>query len=168
MTAVACIIPQRPALRAPAIHLEIERRRGAVVADWQAAVIAECRRHETLNPALVANLKRAGLLERCTFLASDTPAGPLRFRYIGCPTIAMLGRGWARRHMGRPHMENPHVEFPDALAPLYAEAIDGGEPLHNRVTMHGPWAEGRPYTHVLCGWKAADGRRAILSAIALH
>ena len=167
MSAVACIIPQRGAQR-PAIHLEIQRQRGATAADWQAAVIAECRRHETLNPALVANLKRAGLLERCTFLASDTPGGPLRFRYIGCPTITMLGRAWARHHLGRPHVENPHAEFVDVMSPLYAEAIEGDEPVHNLVTMCGLWPEGRPYTHVLCGWQAQDGRRAVLSAIELQ
>lgn len=167
MTHVACIIPRRQHPM-PAIRLDLHRESSGHMLDWQAAIIAECRRHDTLNAQLVANLKRAGLLERCTFLASDTPGGPLRFRYIGCPTVTMLGRAWARQHLGRPHLENPHAEFVDLMSPLYAEAIEGDEAMHNLITMHGPWAEGRPYTHVLCGWQAQDGRRAVLSAIELQ
>jgi hypothetical protein len=78
----------------------------------------------------------------------------------------MLGRVWACEPLGRPHVENPHAEFPDRLSPLYAEALDGGGPSQRRrVVMRGPSAEGRPYTHVLYGWRDSAGRRAVLSAI---
>lgn len=151
----------------PAIHLELHRERSATMLDWQARIVEECQKHETLNPALVTALKRMGLLDRCTFLLNDHAGGPLRFRYIGCPTILVLGRAWARQNLGRPHVENPHGDFPVNLGAEYAEAVHGGEPVHNRVRMHGP-AVVPSYTHVLAGWRRDDGREAVLSAIALQ
>ena len=149
----------------PEIHLDLHRERSVTMLDWQARIIEECHRHDTLNPALIGALERMNLLDRCTFLASDYAGGPLRFRFIGCPTILVLGRAWARTNLGRPHEENLHAEFPVSLGAEYVKAI-GGEVVHNRINMSGAGAV-PSYTHALVGWRAADGREAVLSAIAL-
>ncbi|MGQ9371945.1 hypothetical protein [Azospirillum sp. ST 5-10] len=160
-------LPRRGATTRPAIRLDLHREPTSRMADWQADVIWECRRHAELCPAVFGYLKRTDLLHRCTFLASDTPDGPLLFRYIGAPTIAVLGRGWARQQLGRPHVDNPHADFPAHLGTEYATAMEDG-PVFNQIAMHGLGADPWLYSHALCGWRARDGRRAVLSAIALH
>lgn len=166
MTAVACIIPRGAAAR-PTLHLQISRQRCGTMADWQAAIVAECRRHRTLCRPVFDFLKGSGLLTRCTFLASDTPDGPLVFRHIGAPTLSVLGRAWGRAMLNQPTEDDPHTEFSASINAQYASAI-AGEVVHNRIVMLGPWADGKPYTHALYGWRADDGRRAVLSAIALE
>ena len=136
-------------------------------ADWQAAIVGECRRHGALSPALFAFLERTGLLDRCTFLASDGADDPLRFRYLGAPTRSFFGRGWARQMAGRPDQDDPHHTLAEGFAAQYREAVDGGIPVLNRVVISGLSAVPLRYAHMLIGWRDASGRRAVLSAIDL-
>lgn len=152
----------------PEIHLDLHRETTARMADWQAAIIRECQRHEELCPAIFDFLKRTKLLHRCTFLASDVPGGPLLFRYIGAPTIAVLGRGWARQQLGQPEEEDPFEAVATTVGAQYVEAISGGEALFNTVATTGMGSHPMSFDHALFGWEARDGRRAVLSAITLH
>jgi hypothetical protein len=134
-------------------------------ADWQATIAEECRRQRTLNPRVFEFLKTSGLLERCTFLATDEPGGRLRFKYIGAPTLAKLGRAWGRSMLNHPLDESPHAEFSASVDAQYGDAIASGDLVLNRIDVHGigqPFA----YTHLLVGWED-KGRRAVLSAIDL-
>lgn len=149
----------------PLVRLDLHREPLSLMVDWQSAVVAECRRHGSLNPSIFGYLKSSGLLSRCVFLSSDSAGDALRFRFFSAATVATLGRAWARQNLGQPHEDNPHRDFPASLSNEYTEAVDGGEVLFNRLTLHGTTAEPKPYSHVLIGWRAADGRRAVLSVI---
>ena len=132
-------------------------------ADWQSSIAQECRRQRTLSPRVFDFLKASGLLERCTFLATDEPGGRLRLKYIGAPTLTKLGRAWGRSMLNHPLDDSPHAEFSASVEAQYSAAIGSGELMLNRVDVHGigcPFA----YTHLLVGWEDR-GRRAILSAI---
>lgn len=150
---------QRPASQ----EFDVQRLTFADAADWQRAIIEECRRQRTLTPAVFSFLKAEGLIDRCTFLASEAPGAAIRFRYIGAPTLRVLGRAWGRSVIGQPEEVDPHSEFSRRVGLEYAEAIGAGEALFNRFSVTGL---GRPfvYTQALYGW-ADRGRRAVLSCI---
>ncbi|TWA76875.1 hypothetical protein FBZ83_11716 [Azospirillum brasilense] len=143
----------------------IERRPIHAAADWQSWIVNECRTQKTLSPSIFSFLKGTGLLVRCTFLASDGPNSPLLFRYIGAPTVEFLGRAWARQQIGKPDLDDPHHAITEGIGPQYREAIEGGEPLFNQVTITGLSADQKVYTHALYGWQDS-GRRAVLSCLA--
>ncbi|MBK1842451.1 hypothetical protein JHL17_34155 [Azospirillum sp. YIM B02556] len=151
---------QRPAVRP---ETSIARLTLAEATDWQRTIMAECRRQRVLSPSLPAFLKRAGLMDRCTFLSSAGPAKPLCFRHLGVPTLSVLGRAWGRAVINQPDEADPHVEFAHSVGAQYAESIGAGEAVFNRVTVSGV---GQPfvYTHALYGWEDR-GRRAVLSAV---
>ncbi len=151
------------------IVIDTRRLTKRSAADWQCQVIEECRRQRALTPAVFSFLKATGLLSRCTFLASEGPADPLRFHYIGAPTIGVLGRAWARSVLDQPVDQDPHTEFACRVGAEYAEAIASGEALFNSFSVTGL---GRPFDYVqaLFGW-SDGGRRAVLACIdvkALH
>ncbi|MCW2244744.1 hypothetical protein M2352_000335 [Azospirillum fermentarium] len=158
------ILPGNPPPAAdPAVT--IRRHPVRTAADWQQILARFWRAHRTLDPAVPGFLKDAGLLSRCTFLASG-PGGPLTFRHIGAPTLAVLGRGWGRAVLHQPDDADPHAGYARLIGAEYAEAIEGGEPVFNTVTVRGIGA-GFSYSHLLAGWTGGD-RRAVLSAVVLH
>ncbi|CAO3372918.1 hypothetical protein [Azospirillum argentinense] len=150
---------QRPAFQ----EFDVQRLTFADAADWQRTIIGECRRQRTLSPAVFSFLKAEGLIDRCTFLASEAPGDAIRFRYIGVPTLRVLGRAWGRSVIGQPEAQDPHSEFAYRVGLEYAEAIGAGESLFNQFSVTGL---GRPfvYTQALYGWEDR-GRRAVLSCI---
>ena len=154
---------QRPA---SSQDVTIERLPIHAAADWQSWIINQCRYQKTLSPSVFSFLKGAGLLERCTFLASDGPDSPLLFRYVGAPTVEFLGRAWARQQIGKPDLDDPHHAITEGIGPQYREAIECGEPLFNRVTITGLSASRKVYTHALYGWQDTSGSRAVLSCLA--
>ncbi len=145
--------------------LVIDRRPVNDAADWQQDIRAECRRLRALSPSVFAYLKTTGLLFRCTFLASEGRGQPLLFRYIGAPTLAFLGRSWARQQLGKPDMEDPHHTLAEGVGAQYHEAIDGAEAVFNQVIITGLSAAPKVYTHLLVGWQDGTGRRALLSCL---
>ncbi|MGY0713121.1 hypothetical protein [Azospirillum argentinense] len=145
--------------------LDLQRLPLGAAADWQAAIVGECRRHGALSPGLFTYLERTGLLDRCTFLASDGADDPLRFRYLGAPTRNFFGRGWARQMAGRPDQDDPHRAIAQRFAAEYLEAVEGGVPVLNSVVISGLSAAPLVYTHALYGWRDSSGRRAILSCM---
>lgn len=146
-----------------ALCTEVHRLSLPDAAEWQQQIIAECRRQRSLSPAVFAFLKSERLLDRCTFLASEQPEAPLLFKYIGAPTLSVLGRAWGRSMLNQPEEVDPHAEFAHSVGAQYAESIGAGEALFNRISVTGM---GKPlvYTHALYGW-AEGGRRAVLSAV---
>ena len=154
---------QGAAPRPTALDIEAQRLPMGAAADWQRAIIEECRWQRTLSPSVFRFLEGAGLLSRCTFMASEGPAAPLRFCYIGAPTVGALGRAWARSVLNQPVDQDPHEEFAHRVGAEYAEAMGAGEALFNRFSVTGL---GRPfvYTGAVFGW-SEGGRRAVLSAI---
>ncbi|CAO3445677.1 hypothetical protein [Azospirillum argentinense] len=154
-------IPHRPVNEAVTIHrLPVE-----AASDWQQEVKNECRRQRSLTPAVFDFLKAAGLLDRCTFLASEHQFAPLRFRYIGGPTVRFLGRAWALQQIGKPDLDDPHQTLAEGVGHQYREAIEGGDPVFNRVTITGLSLSPKVYTHMLIGWQQSDGRRALLTCL---
>lgn len=166
---VVQLIPGSGAATAPApfIRASLERESSKVASDWMSAVVARCTSQNVIDPALVSWLKRGDLLQRCVFLASDGPNDPLKFRFIGTPSIRVMGRSWARRNLGRAVADNDGSDFGDAMAASYDEAIDGGGALYNRITLTGSLRDPVVYTHSLVGWRMPDGRRAVLSCVQL-
>lgn len=158
-------LPSRGAQRPAIVHAELERQPIRVANDWMQAVAAECGRHRTLCPPIFDYLKRTGLITRCVLIASD-PSGPLTWRYIGEPTVSVMGRSWGRANLGRPVLEDERADFGDSMGASYAESVDTGEVLVNRVWLHG-LASPLVYLHSLIGWKTSDGRRAVLSCVQL-
>lgn len=149
----------------PAPEITITRQPVNRAADWQEAIAQECRRHRRLTPAVFAFLRTTGLLSRCTFLASE-PGGPLTFRFIGVPTLTVLGTAWARGVLHQPDEADPHADFAAAIGEQYADAIESGDIVFNTIAVQGI-GQGFRYTHMLAGW-TEHGRRAVLSAVALH
>jgi len=163
MTAPTFPITNRGAQRPSFPMIEISHLTRADAADWQVAVMAECRRLKMLTPSLTGWLKGAGLLSRCTFLSSDGPGEPLCFRDLGEPMLPVLGRAWSRSMLNPPDDQDPHIEFAQNVGAQYAESIGAGETIFSRVIVSGV---GRPfvYTHALYGWEDR-GRRAVLAAV---
>lgn len=155
--------PDQGVPRSAEIAIDTRRLTMRNAADWQQQIVAECRRQRTLTSAVFRFLKDSGLLSRCTFLASEGPADPLRFFYIGAPTIAVLGRAWARSVLDQPVEQDPHTEFARRVGAEYIEAMAGGEALVNRFSVAGL---GRPFDYVqaLFGW-SEGGRLAVLACI---
>lgn len=90
---------------------------------------------------------------------------PLCFRYIGEPTRKAFGDQWADSLIGRPDLEDVHTEYARAIGAQYLEAIEGGEPVHNRLRLTGLPRSPLSYGHVLLGRSLAGGRRALLALI---
>ncbi|WP_448206500.1 hypothetical protein [Azospirillum sp. sgz302134] len=166
MSVITFPMQDRGAMPPASLDIEAQRLTMTSAADWQQDIIAECRRQRSLNPAVFAYLKDGGLLDRCTFLASEGPSDPLRFRYIGTPTLSVMGRAWGRSVIGQPEEVDPHTEFAHRIGLEYAEAMTAGEGLFNHFVVTGL---GRPFafTHALYGW-SDRGRRAVLSCIDVH
>ncbi|MBP2233139.1 hypothetical protein J2847_006474 [Azospirillum agricola] len=172
----------RPRLRFPAIItrrgdlpdpgppepglVEINRQPLRFAADWQLAIAEECRRQQTLGPAVFHYLQASNLLTRCLYLSSETADGPLLFRYIGVPTRTCLGDDWARANLGKPDTA-PSDGLVNGVDAQYREAIDAGQPVYNRVFVTDVMDTPLSYTHMLVGWRLPDGRRAVLSALEL-
>ncbi|MBP2311873.1 hypothetical protein [Azospirillum soli] len=156
----------RGALRPVSTEVSIQRLAMSSATEWQRQIMTECRRQGILNPAVFAYLKANRLLDRCTLLASEGPTSPLLFKFIGVPTLSVLGRAWGRSVLGQPEDIDPHVEFAHSIGMQYVEAIGAGEALFNRISVTGV---GRPfvYTHAVYGW-SDRGRRAVLSCIDVH
>jgi len=154
-----------PTPPAPAV-VTINRQPLRFAADWQLVIADECRQQRTLNPSVYRFLEERGLLSRCLYLSSDTPDGPLLFRYIGVPTRTCLGDDWARANLGRPDTA-PSDGLVSGVDAQYREAIDAGQPVYNRIYVTDVMATPLTYTHLLVGWRRPDGRRAVLSALEL-
>lgn len=113
------------------------------------------------GPGFVADLQKASIYTRSVFLSASTPDEPLAFRYIGEPTVGFFGRDWAREQLGRPHLSDPYSTFAAAIDAEYREAIEGGEPVYNRLVVDG-LANPFIYSHLLLGYALPSGRRAVL------
>lgn len=180
--AAGLLTERRSLLRAPAIIgrrgdpsppppaeavLDIHRQPLRFAADWQLAIADECRRHRALCRPVFEYLQASGLLSRCLYLSSAEPGGPLLFRHIGVPTRTCLGDEWARNNLGKPDSA-PADRLADGIAAQYVEAIEGGQPVLNRVFSTEVFPD-RPlvFTHLLVGWRLPDGRRALLSCLEL-
>ena len=99
----------------------------------------------------------AGIENRCCVLFGRGDE-PLRWVYIGEPTRRFFGDAWADERLGSKHVDCGYDALAQAVNEQYAEAIFGGEPVHNRLVVHG--MPGKPfiYTHTLLGWKLGDLR----------
>lgn len=155
--------PPRPS----SVALEIHRQPLRAAADWQLQIIQEWQGHRDMFTFIATFMRDTRLIQRCVFLASDDVDGPLIFRYIGQPSTLILGEDWKAQNLNRPHFDNPFRALPDCLGDEYAEAIEGGEPLHNLGIAHGLKNEPVRFTHTLIGLQALDKRRAVLSCIQL-
>ena len=146
--------------------IDVKRMTLGLAADWQRDLMAECRQQRSLSPAVFTYLRSRGILERCVFLASMEARTPLLFRYLGGSTLRVLGRRWGESVLNQPEDADPHSEFAHYIGLQYAEAIEGGEALVNRISVAGV---GHPfvYTQALFGWEDS-GRRAVLSAVEVH
>lgn len=152
--------------RAPRPHhaeVDLQRLPMRDAAPWQAQVMEECRRLGKPCADVFAWLKAAGLHRRCVLLAAG-PGERLRFRFIGEPTVRVLGAAWARRQLGQTDADDPHRTMAAVLGVEYREALDAG-PIVNRVTLSGLSASPLVYTHALVGWRLDTGHRAVLSLI---
>jgi len=141
------------------MQAEIHRQPLAVAPDWQAEAVRLWREHRDLDPVFVDRLDAAGILGRCVVLSTDDN-GQLAFRRIGEPTVRFFGRDWAAGRLGRPHIEDPFSVFAQQIDAEYRAAIDGGEPVLNRLVVHGL---ARPfiYSHLLLGYARPSGRKAV-------
>jgi hypothetical protein len=157
--------PQPPAPVEPI--LDIHRQPLRFAADWQLAIAETCRQHRILCRPVFDFLQDSGLLSRCLYLSSTGRDEPLLFKYIGVPTRICLGDDWARENLGKPDSA-PADRLADGIAAQYVEAIEGGQPVLNRVFSTEVFPD-RPlvFTHLLVGWRLPDGRRALLSCLDL-
>lgn len=150
----------------PVAEVIVHRQPLRVASDWQAALCDIWRANRILSPAVLREIEAAGLRDRCGFFAnSDASDLKLRIRMLAEPTVRYFGRGWAEAQLGRPHLDDPHADYAARIDREYQEAIDGGEPLLNLVTILRPGQPRAVYTHVLLGWTAGAGRRAVLSGV---
>lgn len=150
----------------PVAEVIVHRQPLSVASDWQASLCDIWRSHDGLSPAVLREIEAAGLRDRCGFFANSDPSDPqLRIRMLAEPTVRYFGRGWAESQLGRPHLDDPHADYAARIDREYQEAIDGGEPLLNLITMLRPGQPPTVYTHVLLGWTAGAGRRAVLSGV---
>lgn len=164
MSGIAFPIKNRRAQHPAFPVIEISRLTLADAADWQAAIMTECRRQRDLTPSLVGFLEARGLLSRCAFLLSDGPDEPLCLHHPEAPGSSPFESSRERSILARPDETDHHLEFAQNVGATYAESIAAGEPIFNRVIVSGV---GRPfvYTHALYGWVDERGRRSVLSAI---
>ena len=145
-------------------RVEIHRQPLRTALDWHQEVIALWRRHPQFGPALHDELKGRGLLSKCVILTA-CDGGPLCFRYIGEPTRRVFGERWAAQNIGKPHLEDVHTDFALAIDAQYREAIDGGEPVYNRLLITGLPRPPVNYCHLLFGWSLGERRQALLALI---
>ncbi len=149
----------------PLLRAHLERRPVKDAAAWMLDVAAECARHSTFNRGIIDYLRACGLVNQCVILAAD-PGGPLTFRFIGIPTMIVMGRAWARQNLGRPVAQADGTDFGDAMFASYDDAADGTSPVVNRVSLNG-LVRPLTYTHSLIGWRDGAGGRVILSCVQL-
>lgn len=151
---------------APSLPLSvtIHRQPLSVAADAQTMALGLWRSHRDLTPGTAAALRSADLLRHCGILSSETADGPLLCRRFADATVHVFGRAWAARQLGRPSDNDPHSEYALRIGAEYGEALDGGEPVYNRLVIHG-LAAPVVYSHLLIGWRAPDGRRTLLTVI---
>lgn len=150
----------------PVTEVIVHRQPLRVAAEWQTALCDIWRVHRVLSPAFLQEIEALGLRDRCGFFANSGPSDrDLRIRMLAEPTVRYFGRDWAERQLGRPHLEDPHTHYAARIDHEYQESIDGGEPLLNLITMLRPGQPPTIYTHMLLGWTAGTGRRAVLSGV---
>lgn len=143
--------------------VDIYRQSLNVLVDWQEEAVRLWRAHRELSPAFIDDMTAAGLMRRCVVLSSDE-TGALVFRRIGEPTLRYFGRSWAEDRLGRPHVDDPYSAFAQRIDAEYREAIDGGDPVHNRLVVHGtntPFI----YSHLLLGYALSSGRKAVFALV---
>ncbi|CAO3418157.1 hypothetical protein [Azospirillum doebereinerae] len=140
--------------------IEVSRLSLDEAADWQANVMAECRRRKAPTSSLADWLETRGLLPRCTVLSSDGPGEPLcvpERAFIVTPD-----GGREQRSIRRPDDSDPHL-LAQTIGVQCAESVGAGEAVLNRILVSGI---GRPFvhTHAFYGWED-NGRRRVLSAV---
>lgn len=147
------------------VSVETNRQPLTVAAGFQDEIATFCRRHKHLSPAAFDFLKGRGYLNRVNFLAGEA-GGPLLTRYLADDVVRVFGADYARRLIGQPHHEaDPYGNYAAALDREYREAIEGSEPILNRIVLFGAGPAPVAYSHLLIGWSLPDGRRAVLSAV---
>lgn len=142
--------------------VDIVRQPLRTAMDWQLEAIGIWREHRWFGPAFKVSMEKVGLGRRCLLLTS-WDGGPLRFRYIGEPTRRFFGDAWADAQIGKPQMTSGFDALTKALNEQYMEAILNGEPVHNRLVVHGLPGEPFIYTHTLLGWQ--QGRWRVMVAL---
>ncbi|MCG5239191.1 hypothetical protein ACIU1J_01095 [Azospirillum doebereinerae] len=140
--------------------IEVSRLSLDEAADWQANVMAECRRRRVPTSSLADWLETRGLLLRCTVLSSDGPGEPLRI-----PGQALIPALNGEREPGaihHPGATDPHL-LAQTIGVQCAENVSAGEAVLNRILVSGI---GCPFvhTHAFYGWED-KGRRRVLSAV---
>ncbi|MGY0794116.1 hypothetical protein ACW7BJ_32605 [Azospirillum argentinense] len=152
------------AVARPVAPIEVHRQPDGFALEWQRHVKALRRAHAEFGPGFVADLKAAGLLDRCLVMTSEQASGPLVVRFVGHPTIGVFGREWARRQIGKPLEADPFWECTAPMAAVYEEAASA-DPVFNRCLLAGVLRDPLPFCHMVVGWRDPLGRRAIVSAI---
>ncbi|NUB05845.1 hypothetical protein FW320_06600 [Azospirillum sp. Vi22] len=148
----------------PMVTATIHRQPVSVATDAQSTVCEMWRGSKAeLPPSFAGDLAAAGLLRHCSFLSAERD-GPLVFRRIADATVRALGTEWARQQLGKPNEDDPHSEYALQISDQYAEAIEGGEPVHNLVVLHG-LPSPIVYSHMLIGWTSPEGQKALLSCV---
>jgi len=145
-----------------AMQVDIHRQPLRVALDWQLDAVRLWREHPTFCPSFATRMAEAGLSRRQVVLFTKAAGDPLRFAYIGEPTRRFFGDAWADAQLGRPHMDDGYSAFSLAIDAEYREAIAGGEPVHNRLVVHGLPGQPFIYTHTLLGWSLPSGRSVVV------
>lgn len=133
------------------MEVEIHRQPLRVALDWQLEAVRIKADHPQFGQGFRQAMDKAGLGRRPLILFS-LDGGPLRFAFIGDTQRRFFGDAWANALIGKPQGSSGYDALTQALDRQYAEAIDGGEPVHNRVIMHGPAGAPVIYAHTLFGW----------------
>jgi hypothetical protein len=149
---------------ASTVTVSVHRQPLRVASDAQTVVADLWRRHRRFGSAVKAEINAAGILDHCGFLSTELPGGPLVFRRIAWPTVRALGREWALSQLGRPNDEDPFSEYATLIGAEYREALEAGEPVYNRLVIHGLPQEVN-YSHLLVGWRSPAGQQALLTCI---
>ncbi|WP_431854730.1 hypothetical protein [Azospirillum sp.] len=146
------------------IRVDITRQPLRTALDWQAETVRIWREHPECGPGFKGAMERAGLHKRSLVLFS-MDGGPLRFAYIGEPQRRFFGNTHADSMIGKPQVDAGYDGWAQALEAQYLEAMQGGEPVHNHVAMHGLQSTPVVYTHTLIGWECG-GRRVVVAMVA--
>ena len=147
--------PQPP--DASGMQVEIHRQPLRVALDWQLQAVQIRREHPRFGMDFRQAMDEAGLGRRPLVLVS-LDGGPRRFNFIGETQRRFFGDAWADSQLGKPQMSSGYDALTRALDAEYQEAILGGEPVHNRVVMHGLAGAPVIYSHTLFGWDQGDIR----------
>lgn len=146
------------------VRVDITRQPLRTALDWQTEMVRIWREHPECGPAFKEAMEAVGLHRRSLVLFSRD-VGPLRFAYIGEPQRRFFGNPQADSMIGRPQAAAGFDGWAQALEAEYLEAMQGGEPVHNHVVMHGPSKAPVTYTHTLVGWEIG-GRRIVVAMVA--